>query len=68
MPQQTILKKVVFKSCALFIDWIREINNIQVDNGKDISIAMLIYILIEYSDNYLKTSKLLWQYYRDVPS
>ena len=24
--------------------------------------------LIEYSDNYLKTSGGLWQYYRDVPN
>ena len=28
---------------------------------------MLMYILIEYNDNHLKTSRILWQYYRDVP-
>ena len=28
---------------------------------------MPIYSLIEYSDNYLKTSGSLWQYYRDDP-
>ena len=28
---------------------------------------MPIYNLIEYSDNYLKTSGSLWQYYRDEP-
>ena len=27
-----------------------------------------MYILIEYSDNYSKTSGSLWQYYRDDPS
>ena len=25
------------------------------------------YNWIEYSDNYLKTSGILWQFYRDVP-
>ena len=28
---------------------------------------MPMYNLIEYSDNYLKTSGHLWQYYRDEP-
>ena len=28
---------------------------------------MPMYNLIEYSDNYLKTSGSLWQYYRDEP-
>ena len=27
-----------------------------------------MYNLIEYSDNYLKTSGSLWQYYRDEPN
>ena len=27
-----------------------------------------MYNLIEYSDNYLKTSGSLWQYYRDNPN
>ena len=30
-----------------------------------IDVVMLMYNLIEYSDNYLKTSGSLWQYYRD---
>ena len=29
---------------------------------------MAIYNLIEYSDNYAKTSGRLWQYYRDEPN
>ena len=29
---------------------------------------MPIYNLIEYSDNYAKTSGSLWQYYRDEPN
>ena len=33
----------------------------------DIDIVMPMYNLIEYSDNYAKTSGSLWQYYRDEP-
>ena len=29
---------------------------------------MLMYNLIEYSDNYSKTSGSLWQYYKDIPA
>ena len=61
-------KGVVFKNCAPFTNCISEINNTQVDNAKDIDIVMLMYNLIEYSDNYVKTSGSLWQYYRDEPN
>ena len=40
-------------------------NNIEIDNAKDIDIVMPMYNLIEYSDNYSKTSGSLWQYERD---
>ena len=33
--------------------------------AKDNDRVMLMYNLIEYSDNYSKTSGTLWQYYRD---
>ena len=49
-------KKVMFKNCAPFTNCISEINNAQVDNAKDIDIVMPMYNLIEYSDNYAKTS------------
>ena len=58
-------KGVVFKNCPPFTNCISEINNTQVDNAKDIDIVMPLYNLIEYSDNYAKTSGSLWQYYRD---
>ena len=58
---------VVFKNCAPFTNCISEINNMQVGNAKDIDIVMPMYNLIEYSDNYAKTSGSLWQYYRDEP-
>ena len=59
-------KGVAFKNCASF-DCISEINNKQVDNAKDIDIVIPMYNLIEYSDNYVKTSGSLWQYFRDEP-
>ena len=47
-------KELVFKNCALFTDCISEINNTQIDNSKDIDVAMDKYNLIEYSENYLQ--------------
>ena len=47
---------MIFKSCAPFTNCISEINNIQVDNAKDIDIVMPMHSLIEYRDNYSKTS------------
>ena len=61
-------KGVAFKNCASFTNCISEINNIQVDNVKDIDKVMPMYDLIEYSNNYTKTSGSLWQYYRDEPN
>ena len=57
-----------FINCASFTNCISETNNTQIDNAKDIDIVMPMYNLIEYSDNYSKTSASLWQYYRDEPS
>ena len=61
-------KCVAFKNRAPFINCISEINNTHIDNAKDIDIVMPMYNLIEYSDNYAKTSGSLWQYYRDEPN
>ena len=49
-------EKVIFKNCAPFTNCISEINNTQVDNANDLDIVMARYNLIEYSDNYSKTS------------
>ena len=49
-------KKVIYKNCAPFTNCISEINNTQIDNAKYIDILMPMYNLIEYNDNYLKTS------------
>ena len=61
-------KKVTFKNCAPFTNCISEINNTQIDNAKDIDIVMPMYNLIEYSDNYAKTTGSLWQYCKDIPT
>ena len=61
-------KKVMFKNCAPFTNCISEINNTQIDNAEDIDIVMPIYNLIEYSDNYAKTTASLWQYCKDIPA
>ena len=60
-------KGVTFKNCAPFIKRINRTNNTEIDNAKDIDIVMPMYNLIEYSDNYSKTSGSLWQYHKDEP-
>ena len=61
-------EKVIFKSCAPFANCISKINNEQIDNAEYIDIVMPMYNLIEYSDNYSKTSGSLWQYCKDIPA
>ena len=61
-------KKVIFKNCAPFTNCISKINNTQIDNAEYIDIVMPMYNLIEYSDNYSKTSGSLWQYCKDIPA
>ena len=61
-------KKVIFENCTPFTNCISEINNTQVDNAKEIDIVMPMYNLIEYSDNYAKTTGSLWQYCKDIPA
>ena len=61
-------KDVIFKKCAKLTDCIREINNAQIDNAKDIDAVLSMFNLKEYSDNYSKTSGSFWHYYRDGPA
>ena len=56
---------VAFKNCAPFSTCKTEINDVFVDEANHIYIAMPIYNLIEYSDNYSDTSGSLWQFKRD---
>ena len=57
--------KVAFKNCAPFRKCRTEINETFVDNAQHINIAMPMYNLIEYSNNYSDTSGSLWQFKRD---
>ena len=54
-------KEVVFKNCVPFVDCISK-SNTPIDNAKGIDVVMPMYNLIEYSNNYSKTSGRLWQY------
>ena len=51
---------MIIKDCAVFTICINEINNAQIGNVKVIDMVMPMFNLIEYSDNYSKTSGSLW--------
>ena len=57
--------QVVFKNCAPFEKCSTEIDGTLVDEANFINIAMPMYNLIEYSDNYSDTSGSLWDFKRD---
>ena len=61
-------KSLISKICAPFTKCISKINDTEIDNAQDIDIVMPMYNLIEYSDNYSKTSGSLWQFYKDEPN
>ena len=50
-------KKVIFKNCAPFTNFISKVNNTEIDNAEYID-----------SDNYPKTSGNSWQYCKDIPA
>ena len=60
-----INEKVIFKNCTPFTICISKINNTQIDNA---DIVMPMHNLIEYNDNYSKTSGSLWHYYKEIPA
>ena len=60
---------VAFKNCAPFSTCKTEINDVFVDRAEHKYIAVPMYNLIEYSDNYSDTSGGFWQFKRDeVPA
>ena len=61
-------KGVIFKNCAPFIKCKSKITDMEIDNAQEIDIVMPMHNLIEYSDNYSKTSGSLWQYCKDEPN
>ena len=58
-------KKVIFKNCVPVTNCISTRNYTQEDDAHDIDVVMAMYHLIEYSDNYSKTSGISWQFCRD---
>ena len=52
-------KEVAFKNNAPFRSCISKINNTLIDNVEDLDIVMLMYNLLEYSQNYSMTSRSL---------
>ena len=58
-PNNGANKKVIFKYCATFTNCINRTNNTQVDDAHDIDIALSTYNLIQYSNNYSKSSRIL---------
>ena len=59
----------MFKNRASFSTCKTKINDVFVDQGNHIYVAMPKYNLIEYCDNYSDTSGSLWQFKRNqVPA
>ena len=63
-----VIKKIVFKNNAPFINCISKINGVKIDNAEDLDVVVPMYNLLEYGKNYKKTTGSLWNYYRDEPS
>ena len=59
--------RLALKSCTPFTKCNLEINDEHVDTAENLDIVMLMYNLIEYSDNYQDSSATLYQYKRDEP-
>ena len=57
---------VAFKNCAPFSICTTKINHVFVDEVNHIYIAIPMYNLTEYCDNYSYTSGTLWQVKRDA--
>ena len=64
-----INKKVIFKNCTPLPNCkSKKKKKNQIDNAEYIDIVMRMYNLIEYSDNYSKSSGSLWQYCKEIPA
>ena len=61
-------KNLLFKNNAPFINCIKKINGIKIDNAEDLDVVMPMHNLLAYSKNYRKTTGSLWNYYRDETS
>ena len=59
--------RLALKNCVPFTKCNLEINDEHVDTAENLDIAMPMYNLTEYSDNYQDSSATLYQYKRDEP-
>ena len=57
--------RVSFQNWVLFTNHITHIKDEDVDGAENLDIIMLMYNLMECSDNYSDTSRSLWQFKRD---
>ena len=57
--------KVAFKNCDTFRRCVTYINDEHVETPENLNIAMPMYNLLEYSDNYADSFGSLWQFKRD---
>ena len=58
-------RPVILKKNAPFVSCITGINGEFIEDADDLDIAMSMYNLLEYSKNYRKTIRSLYNYYRD---
>ena len=59
---------LAFQNNTSITNCISKINNVLIDNAEDLDVVMSMYSLIEYSKNYRKTTKSLWNSYTDEPN
>ena len=58
-------RPVILKNNAPFVSCITRINGELIEDADDLDIVMSMYNLLEYSKNYRKTIRSLYNYYRD---
>ena len=61
-------KKLAFKNNAPFFSCMTRINSNLVEDTQDLDIVMPLYNLLCYSKSYRKTTRSLWNCYRDEPN
>ena len=54
-----------FKNNTPFTNCISKISNALINNAEDLYVVMPVYNLLQYSKNYSKATRSLWNYYRD---
>ena len=64
-PRDRQNRPVILKNDAPFISCITRINGELIENVNDLDVVMPMYNLLEYSENYRKTTGSLYKYYRD---